>query len=225
LSGIARHIQQIKDTLPAGVRLVAVSKIHPASCVQEAYDAGQRLFGESRPQEFMQKAARLPPGIEWHFIGHLQTNKVKQVVGLARLIHAVDSERLLLEIEKEAAKRTLRMACLLQVHIAAEEAKFGFSPDELQRLFAQDFFAKTPHVQLAGLMGMATNTGNHQQVGREFRGLKQLFDQIKQAHFAGDAAFCELSMGMSGDYRIAIDEGSTLVRIGTAIFTLPLAPM
>jgi pyridoxal phosphate enzyme (YggS family) len=218
LPAIAQHIQQINDTLPAGVRLVAVSKTHPASCVQEAYEAGQRIFGESRPQEFVQKAALLPPDIEWHFIGHLQTNKVKQVVGLARLIHAVDSERLLLEIEKEAAKRALHVACLLQVHIATEEAKFGFSPDELQHLFAQNFFIHTPHVQLAGLMGMATNTGDHRQVSREFRGLKQLFDAIKQTHVAGNPSFCELSMGMSGDYRIAIDEGSTLVRIGTAIF-------
>jgi pyridoxal phosphate enzyme (YggS family) len=218
VSGIALHIQQIKDTLPAGVRLVAVSKTRPAGCVQEAYDAGQHIFGESRPQELVQKATLLPPGIEWHFIGHLQTNKVKQVVGLARLIHAADSGRLLLEIEKEAAKRALPVACLLQVHIAEEEAKFGFLPEELRRLFAQEFFTSTPHVQLAGLMGMATNTSNHQQISREFRGLKQLFDQIKQTYFAGNAAFCELSMGMSGDYRIAIDEGSTLVRVGTAIF-------
>ncbi|MDR0691965.1 MAG: YggS family pyridoxal phosphate-dependent enzyme [Prevotellaceae bacterium] len=218
MPAIARHIQQIKDTLPSGVRLVAVSKTHPASLVQEAYEAGQRIFGESRPQELTQKAAHLPSDIEWHFIGHLQTNKVKQVVGLARLIHAVDSERLLLEIEKEAAKRALHVACLLQVHIAAEEAKFGFSPDELHHLFAQIFFSKTPHVQLAGLMGMATNTDDHKQVSREFRGLKHLFDQIKQTYFAGEASFCELSMGMSGDYRLAIDEGSTLVRIGTAIF-------
>ena len=218
MSKIARHIRQIKDALPAGVRLVAVSKTHPASRIQEAYDAGQRLFGESRPQEFVQKAALLPPDIEWHFIGHLQTNKVKQVVGLAGLIHAVDSERLLLEIEKEAAKRMLQVSCLLQVHIATEEAKFGFSPEELQRLFAQHFFINTPHVQLAGLMGMATNTGDHRQVRREFRCLKQLFDQIKQTYFDENSSFCELSMGMSGDCHIAIEEGSTLVRIGTAIF-------
>ncbi|MDR3183964.1 MAG: YggS family pyridoxal phosphate-dependent enzyme [Prevotellaceae bacterium] len=218
MSGIALHIRQIKDSLPAGVRLVAVSKTHPASRIQEAYDAGQRIFGESRPQEFAQKAALLPPDIEWHFIGHLQTNKVKQVVGVASLIHAVDSERLLLEIEKEAAKRDLIVPCLLQVHIAAEEAKFGFSADEIQHLFAQNFFSNTPHVQLAGLMGMATNTDDHKQVSREFRGLKQLFDQIKRTCFTNNTSFCELSMGMSGDYRIAIDEGSTLVRIGTAIF-------
>jgi pyridoxal phosphate enzyme (YggS family) len=218
LPDIAQHIQQIKDTLPAGVRLVAVSKTHPASRIQEAYDAGQRIFGESRPQEFAQKATCLLADIEWHFIGHLQTNKVKQVVGRARLIHAVDSERLLLEIEKEAAKRAMHTACLLQVHIATEEAKFGFSPEELHHLFAQNFFNNTPHVQLAGLMGMATNTGDHQQVSREFRGLKQLFDQIKQTYFSGNTSFCELSMGMSGDYRLAIDEGSTLIRIGTAIF-------
>jgi pyridoxal phosphate enzyme (YggS family) len=125
---------------------------------------------------------------------------------------------LLLEIEKEAAKRALPVACLLQVHIAAEEAKFGFSAEEIQHLFVQDFFGKTPHVQLSGLMGMATNTSDHKQVSREFRGLKQLFDQIKHTYFAGDASFCELSMGMSGDYHMAIDEGSTLIRIGTAIF-------
>jgi pyridoxal phosphate enzyme (YggS family) len=215
---IAQHIQTITHSLPPHVRLVAVSKTQPAEIVKEAYEAGLRAFGESRPQELVQKAALLPPDIEWHFIGHLQTNKVKQVVGLARLIHAVDSERLLREIEKEAAQHSLRVACLLQVHIASEEAKFGFSAGELQQLFAQQRFSTMPHVQLAGLMGMATNTADHRQVRREFRGLKQLFDQIKQTHFAGDDAFRELSMGMSGDYHIAIDEGSTLVRIGTAIF-------
>jgi pyridoxal phosphate enzyme (YggS family) len=218
MSSIAQNIQQIKESLPSGVRLVAISKTHPASFITEAYESGQRLFGESRPQEFAQKAAVLPSDIEWHFIGHLQTNKVKQVAGLAHLIHAVDSERLLFEIEKEAAKKDITVNCLLQVHIAEEEAKFGFSPDELHTFFQNGTFYKTSHIQIAGLMGMASFTDDMEQVRNEFRSLKQLFDQIKQAYFLSSPAFCELSMGMSGDYKIAIEEGSTLIRVGSAIF-------
>ncbi|MDR3236472.1 MAG: YggS family pyridoxal phosphate-dependent enzyme [Prevotellaceae bacterium] len=215
---IAQELEKIKGTLPAGVRLVAVSKTCPPERIGEAYGAGQRIFGENRPQELAQKAAALPADIAWHFIGHLQTNKVKHVVGVARLIHAVDSERLLMEIEKEGARRSLAVPCLLQVHVACEASKFGFSPDVLRGLFRQDFFIRTPHVQLAGLMGMATHTADRAQVRREFRALKNLFDEIKQAYFPADDAFCELSAGMSDDYGIAVDEGSTLVRIGSAIF-------
>ncbi len=212
---IASQIHSITATLREGVRLIAVSKTHPAEMISEAYDAGQRLFGESRPQELMQKAAQLPDDIEWHFIGHLQT---KMVVGRARLIHAVDSDRLLLEIEKEAARQQCTVRCLLQVHIAQEEAKFGFSPGELTTLLHTGILSSVPHVQIAGLMGMATNTADTEQVRKEFRSLKQLFDNIKSARFSDNNYFNELSMGMSGDYPLAVEEGATLIRVGSAIF-------
>jgi pyridoxal phosphate enzyme (YggS family) len=215
---IALQLQATLSTIPDGVRLIAVSKTQPVETIMEGYKAGQRLFGENRPQELVQKASQLPGDIEWHFIGHLQTNKVKMVVGAAHLIHAVDSERLLKEIEKEAAKKGLTIRCLLQVHIAQEEAKFGFAPDELSAFLSSGILTSTPHVKIAGLMGMASFTENHEQVRREFRLLKQLFDHVKSAHFASDNNFHELSMGMSGDYLIAIEEGATLIRIGTAIF-------
>jgi len=215
---IAYQIRSILSTLPDGVRLIAVTKTQPAEVIMEAYRAGQRLFGENRPQELLQKAPLLPKDIEWHFIGHLQTNKVKMVVGTAHLIHAVDSERLLAAIEKEAARQGITARCLLQVHIAQEEAKFGFSPDELHDFLNSGALSAAPHVQIAGLMGMATFTENSEQVRREFRLLKQLFDHVKNAYFSSDNNFRELSMGMSGDYPVAIEEGATLLRIGTTIF-------
>ncbi len=215
---ISSQISTITSRLPAGVQLIAVSKTHPAEAIHEAYNAGQRLFGESRPQELATKTAALPGDIQWHFIGHLQTNKVKTVIGKAHLIHAVDSERLLLEIEKEAAKQAISASCLLQIHIAQEDAKFGFSPEELATLLQTDILSRIPHVHITGLMGMATNTENEKQIRNEFRSLKQLFDRIKSNFFAGEPAFCELSMGMSGDYSIAIEEGATLIRVGSAIF-------
>ena len=215
---IASQIHSISSTLPEGVRLVAVTKTQPSEVIMEAYKAGQRLFGENRPQELAQKVTQLPNDIEWHFIGHLQTNKVKMVVGKAHLIHAVDSERLLAAIEKEAARQAIIAPCLLQVHIAQEEAKFGFSPEELCDFLQSGILAAISHVRIVGLMGMASFTENHEQVRREFRLLKQLFDRIKNTHFSSDKHFCELSMGMSGDYHIAIEEGATLVRIGATIF-------
>jgi len=215
---IASRIHSILSALPEEVRLVAVSKTQPVETIMEAYKAGQRIFGENRPQELLQKAAQLPGDIEWHFIGHLQTNKVNMVVGKAHLIHAVDSERLLMAIEKEAAKQNIIVRCLLQVHIAQEEAKFGFAPDELTDLVHSGILSTIPHVQIAGLMGMASFTENLEQVRREFHLLKQLFEQVKSSHFAADNIFRELSMGMSGDYPIAIEEGATLVRVGTTIF-------
>jgi len=215
---IATQICNILSALPKGVQFIAVSKTQPVEIIMEAYNAGQRLFGENRPQELVQKVPQLPNDIEWHFIGHLQTNKVKMVVGKAHLIHAVDSERLLKEIEKEAAKQSIIVRCLLQIHIAQEEAKFGFSPDELFDCLNSGILSTLPHVRIAGLMGMASFTENHEQVRKEFRLLKQLFEQVKSTHFFSDNNFRELSMGMSGDYPIAIEEGTTLVRIGSAIF-------
>ncbi len=215
---IALQLADIQSSLPQGVRLIAVSKTHPATAIMEAYEAGQRLFGESRPQELQQKIALLPNDIEWHFIGHLQTNKVKMVVGKAHLIHAVDSERLLREINHEATKQNHIQSCLLQVHIAQEEAKFGFSPEEILQFLQTNILSAVPHIQIAGLMGMASFSDNYEQVRAEFHLLKQLFDQIKKNYFPAGDYFRELSMGMSDDYPIAIAEGATLVRIGTAIF-------
>jgi len=184
----------------------------------EAYDAGERIFGESRVQELVQKQPELPADIQWHFIGHLQTNKIKFIVPFVKLIHGVDSWKVLNEINKQAEKAAKKTACLLQVHIADEETKFGFSEEELIDLISGNELQNLHNVQIAGLMGMATFTENENQVRKEFRSLKILFDKIKSEYFSNDEAFCELSMGMSQDYQIAIEEGSTMIRIGTSIF-------
>ncbi|MDR3350958.1 MAG: YggS family pyridoxal phosphate-dependent enzyme [Prevotellaceae bacterium] len=217
--GISQNIQSIKNTLPPHTALVAVSKTQPAEIIREAYDAGQRAFGESRPQTLLDKASKLPADIDWHFIGHLQSNKIKSVVGLAHTIHAVDSEKLLTALDKEAARRPCRQRCLLQVHIAREETKQGFTPGALRALAAAGALARLPHLQIAGLMGMATFTDDREQIRHEFRTLKNLYTELKQTCFSSDAGFCELSMGMSSDYAIAVEEGSTIVRIGSAIFS------
>jgi len=197
--------------IPSHVTLVAVSKTKPVNAIQSVYALGIREFGENRVQELVEKNEQLPCDINWHAIGHLQTNKVKFVVGLADLIHAVDSEKLFMAIEKQASKMNIVQDSLLQVHIAEERSKFGFTVEELNALLASDAF-KSDSVRVRGLMGMATFTDNEQQVRSEFRSLKALFDK----HAGGD--FDTLSMGMSGDYKIAIEEGSTMVRIGSAIF-------
>jgi pyridoxal phosphate enzyme (YggS family) len=215
---IAQKIQIIKNTLPPHTTLVAVSKTQPADVIREAYATGQRTFGESRPQTLQDKASKLPEDIEWHFIGHLQSNKIKLVVGVAHTIHSADSEKLLVELNKEAERQHCIQRCLLQVHIAQEETKYGFTPGELRALAATGFLAQLPCLQIAGLMGMATFTGDAAQIRSEFRILKNLYAELKQAYYPTDTAFCELSMGMSNDYAIAVEEGSTIVRIGTAIF-------
>lgn len=215
---IATHIQNLRESLPPQVKVVAVSKFHPTEQIREAYDAGQRLFGESRVQELVGKQQELPGDIEWHFIGSLQRNKVKQIAPFVSLIHSLDSERLMREIEKQGAACGRVIHCLLQVHIAEEETKSGFSPDECRRFLEEGSWKKCPHLQIAGMMGMATYTDEHEQVRREFRLLKNLFEECKVKYFTNDAAFRELSMGMSGDYPIALEEGSTLIRVGTLIF-------
>lgn len=215
---IAAHIQNLRESLPPQVKVVAVSKFHPTEQIREAYDAGQRLFGESRVQELVGKQQELPGDIEWHFIGSLQRNKVKQIAPFVSLIHSLDSERLMREIEKQGAACGRVIHCLLQVHIAEEETKSGFSPDECRRFLEEGSWKKCPHLQIAGMMGMATYTDEREQVHREFRLLKNLFEECKMKYFADDAAFRELSMGMSGDYPIALEEGSTLIRVGTLIF-------
>ena len=215
---IAQRIHTLTSELPEGVRLVAVSKFHPAEAIAEAYAAGQRIFGESRVQELQAKHEALPKDIEWHFIGHLQTNKVKYIVPYVSLIHGIDSFRLLTEVDKQAERVGRSVGCLLQMHIAREETKFGFSFDECREMLQAGEWRKMQHVRLCGLMGMATNTDNMQQVEEEFRSLAAFFHEVKAGWFAADDSFCELSMGMSHDYPQAIAAGSTLIRVGTYIF-------
>lgn len=215
---IAKNLQQVWAELPQGVRLVAVSKFHPAEAIREAYQAGQRIFGESKAQELQAKHEALPKDIEWHFIGHLQTNKVKYIAPYVALIHSIDSPHLLAEVDRQAAKAGRTVDCLLQVHIAREETKFGFTPDECRQYLASGQWRQLEHVRLCGLMGMATNTDDMQQVQAEFQGLAALFREVKAAWFPQAPWFKELSMGMSHDYHEAIAAGSTLVRVGSHIF-------
>lgn len=218
MSHIQEEIQAIKSGLPEGVRLVAVSKFHPIEALQDAYDGGQRIFGESKVQEMTQKYEALPKNIEWHFIGHLQTNKIKYMAPYVALIHGVDSYKLLAEINKQAAKAGRVIPCLLQIHIAQEETKFGFSTEECRAMLEEGQWRQLDHVQIAGVMGMATNTEDETQIRREFSTLSAFFQEIKEAYFKEVSSFKEISMGMSDDYPLAIEEGSTLIRIGSRIF-------
>lgn len=215
---IKESLKEIHSQLPSSVHLVCISKFQPEAAIMEAYDAGERIFGESRTQELCIKYENLPKDIQWHFIGHLQTNKIKYILPFVDLIHSVDSLKLLNEINKQAKKINKTVNCLLQVHIAQEETKFGFNPDELIELFKGDEWQKWAYVKICGLMGMATFTDNTTQIRNEFRGLKKLFDLLKNEYFNNDNSFSELSMGMSNDYLIAVEEGSTMVRLGTSIF-------
>lgn len=215
---ISSILSSIKTDLPDYVRLVAVSKFHPVEMIEEAYHAGQRIFGENHVQEMTQKHEVLPKDIEWHFIGHLQTNKVKYIAPFVSLIHSVDSFKLLKEINKQAEKSQRVISCLLQIHIAQEETKYGFSFDECRTMLQEEDWKTLTHVQLCGVMGMATFTDDVREVRNEFRSLKKFFDEIKENYFSHIDAFREISMGMTDDYPIAIEEGSTLIRIGTKIF-------
>ena len=215
---IQNNIREVLATLPDGVRLVAVSKFHPVEALQEAYDAGQRIFGESKVQEMTAKYEQLPTDIEWHFIGHLQTNKVKYIAPYVSLIHGVDSYKLLLEINRQGQRVGRIIPCLLQLHVAQEETKFGFSPEECLQMLTEGEWRTLPYVSIRGLMGMASNTDDMVQVRQEFSTLGRFFSQVKEKFFSGKPEFCELSMGMSDDYPIAIEEGSTLVRVGSRIF-------
>lgn len=210
---IKENYNAIKDQLPSGVQLVAVSKTHPASAVQEVYDLGQKVFGENKVQELMEKAPLLPQDIQWHLIGHLQTNKVKYIAPFIDTIQSVDSEKLLTEINKEAEKNNRVIKVLLQVKIAAEESKFGLEISEAKDAYQQYLEGKFPHVEITGLMGMATFTDDEQQVRNEFLTLKSLFDELNQLKTVNT-----LSMGMSDDFPIAIECGANSVRVGSAIF-------
>lgn len=215
---ISENLTLLLGELPQDVRLVAVSKFHPAEAILEAYRAGQRVFGESHVQEMTAKHEILPRDIEWHFIGHLQTNKVKYIAPYVALIHGIDSYKLLAEVNKQAAKAGRTIDCLLQLHIAQEETKFGFSPDECREMLSAGQWRTLANIRLCGLMGMATNTDDTEQIGREFRSLHRFFEEVKTTWMADAPWFKELSMGMSHDYREAIGAGSTLVRVGSKIF-------
>ena len=197
---------------------MAVSKFHPAGMIEEAFAAGQRIFGESRAQELTAKAAALPKEIEWHFIGPLQSNKVKEIAPFVHTIHSIDSEKLLQEVEKQAARNNRSIRVLIEVHIAQEEAKHGFSPAECHNLFRDMPTDAYPHLRFCGLMGMATNTDDENLIQQEFHTLHTLFDELRNTTCKENPDFRELSMGMSDDYPIAIREGSTLIRVGTSIF-------
>lgn len=212
------HLNEVRATVKQGVELVAVSKFHPAALIKEAYDQGQRIFGESRVQELQAKHEALPADIQWHFIGHLQPNKVKYIAPYISLIHAVDSYKLLAEINKQAAKHDRVIPCLLELHIAQEESKYGFTPEACTALLEDGAWCALKNVQIAGLMCMASNTPDMVQVRSEFHQARVYFDELKQRFFADDPHFCERSWGMSHDYDVAMDEGATLVRVGTAIF-------
>ena len=214
----SKRINEIKQTLPEGVRLVAVSKYHPASLIQEAYDGGQRIFGESHVQELVQKYEQLPKDIEWHFIGHLQTNKVKYIAPFVSLIHAVDSEHLIKEIDKQAKRFERTIPILLEVHVAKEETKYGFTPEELLDFMESGTWREYTNVSIAGLMCMATNTDDASLIASEFEQVSQLFLQIKEKYFPDSSTFRECSWGMSADYPIAVAHGSNMVRIGSLIF-------
>jgi hypothetical protein len=216
--GISQNIRNLRATLPENVRLIAVSKTHPLDVLMEAYNEGQRVFGENRVQELLPKYEALPKDIEWHLIGHLQTNKVKYIVPFVSLIHSIDSFKLLKEVNKEAARCNRVVDCLLQVYIASEETKFGLNDQELFDLLSNSEVQSFQNCRIIGLMGMATFTENQDQVRTEFQHLFELFKKVKATFPFLMPNFKELSMGMSNDYEIAIEEGSTLIRVGSAIF-------
>jgi hypothetical protein len=215
---IAGNIAAIKNQLPANVMLVAVSKTKPVEDILAAYNAGQRIFGENKIQEMVKKQELLPKDIEWHFIGHPQTNKIRYIAPFVSLIHGVDSMKLLKVIDSEAKKSNRKIACLLQFHIATEETKFGFSPEEAIEMLESTDFLQLENIMVCGVMGMATFTEDLDRIRGEFRNLKSIFDSIRMKYFQNNPDFCEISMGMSDDYSVAVEEGSTIVRIGSKIF-------
>lgn len=217
-SHVAEAIREVRSQLPAGVRLVAISKFHPVEALQAAYSAGQRAFGESRVQELLVKEPQMPSDVEWHFIGHLQTNKVRQIIGKTYMIESVDSERLLNLIDAESEKRGVVTRVLMQVHVAEEETKFGFSPDELTAWFEARKFESLKATHICGIMGMATNTDDMDRVRQDFHTLAELYTSIRDNESYGLRGFDTLSMGMSGDWPLAVAEGSNSVRIGSSIF-------
>ena len=218
MSTIAQNLQRVKADLPDGVTLVAISKFHPIEALREAYDAGQRIFGESHVQELQRKVAEMPSDVEWHFIGHLQTNKVKYIAPYVAMIHAVDTEHLLREIDKQAARCGRVIDVLLELHIAEEETKYGFSPEACREFIAGGAWRELSHVRIRGLMMMASFTDDTEQIRQEMLLARHLFDELKRDYFADEPYFDERSWGMSHDYPIAVETGATRVRVGTTIF-------
>ena len=215
---LVENLKQIQSNIPEHVTLVAVSKTKPIESIQELYDAGQRVFGENRVQELVEKHEELPKDIKWHLIGHLQRNKVKYIAPFVEMIHSTDSERLLDEINLQAKKTNRKINVLLQFFIAQEETKFGFDWVEIQDLFSRRTPESFDSIDFCGVMGMASFSDDESQVRNEFKKLKQIFDQLKQTYFLGSTSFSEISMGMSGDFQMAIEEGSTMVRVGSSLF-------
>jgi len=215
---IGKNIAEIKQSLPDGVKLVAVSKKKLPETILKAYNAGQKIFGENKAQELIQKQEALPKDIEWHFIGHLQTNKAKYLAPFVSMIHGIDSFKILKTVNKEAKKSNRVIPCLLQFHIAEESTKFGLSEEEAFEILDSPEYKTMKNISIVGVMGMATYTDDEQQVRNEFRFLKKIFDKLKKEYFPKKTGFREISMGMSDDYPIAVEEGSTIVRIGSKIF-------
>ena len=215
---IAKNIAEIKLKIPENVKLVAVSKTKPNEDILEAYHFGHKIFGENKVQDLVRKYEELPKDIEWHFIGHLQTNKVKYIAPFVSLIHGVDSFKILKTINKEAAKNGRIISCLLQFHIATESTKFGFSPGEVKTMLESKDFVSLNNVKITGVMGMATYTDNENRIRSEFKELRNMFNILKKDYFSNSESFREISMGMSDDYPVAVQEGSTMIRVGSKIF-------
>lgn len=219
MSTIKENIDSFNAKLSGtNCKLVAVSKTKPTEMLQEAYDAGVRIFGENKVQEMTAKSEELPKDIQWHMIGHLQTNKVKYIAPFVYMIHSIDSLKLLKEVNKRAAQHDRVINCLLQIHIAEEESKFGLNKEELITLITSEEFASFQNIKIKGLMGMATNTSDNEVVRKEFKSLKELSDEIRGSYSGNNLDMTEISMGMSGDYQIAVEEGSTMIRVGSSIF-------
>ena len=215
---IGERITALRATLPQGVTLIAVSKYHPSEAVQAAYDAGQRDFGESKAQDLKSKYEQLPKDINWHFIGHLQSNKVKYIAPFVHLVHSIDSYKLLNEVNRQGEKVGRRIPCLLQIHIAKEDTKFGFTPQECKEMLAMGEWRNLENIELRGVMCMASNTDDTKQIEEEFATVQRFFNEIKETYFADNERFSIISAGMSDDYPIAIEHGSTHIRVGSSIF-------
>ncbi|MBO5456926.1 MAG: YggS family pyridoxal phosphate-dependent enzyme [Muribaculaceae bacterium] len=215
---VKENLKQLRSAIPSGVELVAVSKFHPVEALTEAYDEGQRVFGESRANELVSKAKVMPEDIKWHFIGHLQTNKVRQILPYVSLIHSVDSERLLRLIDSESLRLGRRTDVLIQLHVAKEETKFGFTSDEMLEVITPESVAELKGVNIVGVMGMASNVDDEVRIREDFREIRKAFDMLKSAVFPGKEEFHIISMGMSHDWEIAVNEGGNMVRVGTSIF-------
>lgn len=216
--GVRENLMRLRGSVPDGVVLVAVSKFHPLESLREAYDAGQRVFGESRANELCTKAVAMPDDVQWHFIGHLQTNKVRQILPHVSLIHSIDSERLLRLVNAEAARLGRKVSVLLQLHVAQEETKFGFTPDELLAIMSQSFIDELSNVEIAGVMGMASNVDDEERIRNDFRLIRSAFDSLRSTVFYNRPEFRIVSMGMSHDWNIAVAEGADMIRVGTTIF-------